>query len=92
MSKVPYAIPKANEEYLQDRAIYAEKIIKKLCNNRTIRNNARLVVGCSIIESEYKFINLLDEGYKSFLIGLYLQFLSAIWQQNDCVMIYLKIQ
>ena len=36
-----------------------------------MRKNAKLVDGCSGIQFENKFVILLDEGYLSFLIGLY---------------------
>jgi hypothetical protein len=46
--------------------------VKELCNNiEGVRKNARLVAGCSVIEFENKFVILLDEGYRSFLIEHY---------------------
>ena len=72
MNKVPYAIPKQNEGYLKSPENYAEERVKDLCNNiERVRKNAKLVDGCSGIQSENKFVILLDEGYLSFLIGLY---------------------
>jgi hypothetical protein len=66
-----YVIPKEDEQYLQNREDHAEGITKPLCNIENIRKNAKVVVGCNIIESDFKFINLVDEGYKCFLIGMY---------------------
>ena len=72
MSKTSYAIPKQNEGYVQNIETYAEEKVKKLCDNiQKVRTNAKLVKGFSIIEFENKFIPLLDEGYLSYLIGLY---------------------
>jgi hypothetical protein len=62
-----YVLPKEDE----DREGYGEKIIQNSCNRITVRNNAKQVVGCKTTELEYKFISLFDEGYKSFLLGLY---------------------
>ena len=66
-----YVIPKEGEQYLQYRENYAEGVMKPLCNMENIRKNAKMVIGCNIIETDLKFIDLLDEGYKCFLIGLY---------------------
>jgi len=72
LSKVPYAIPKQNEGYIKKVENYAEERVEELCNNiERVRKNAKLVAGCSGIEFENKFVILLDEGYLSFLIGLY---------------------
>jgi hypothetical protein len=74
LSKTPfkYTIPKQNEAYVKGVDSYAEEKVKELCNNlERVRTNAKLVTGCNAIEFEYKFIILLDEGYRSFLIGLY---------------------
>jgi hypothetical protein len=72
LNKVPYAIPKQNEGYVKSPETYAEERVKELCNNiERVRKNAKLVDGCSGIQFENKFVILLDEGYLSFLIGLY---------------------
>jgi hypothetical protein len=71
LNRVGYVIPKENEQFLQSREDYADESIEPLCNRESIHNNARLVIGCSIIHFEYKFIELLDEAYKSFLVGLH---------------------
>jgi hypothetical protein len=72
LNRVPYTIPKQNEGYVKNPENYAEERVKELCNNiERVRKNAKLVDGCSGIEFENKFVVLLDEGYLSFLIGLY---------------------
>lgn len=65
-----YIIPK-QDGHLQNREDYAKKIIGDLCGSAPIQKNAAVVRGINIIKREYKFIRLLDEAYKSFLIGLY---------------------
>ena len=72
MNKVPYAIPKQNEGYVKKPEDYAEERVKELCDNiERVRKNAKLVGWLNGIEFENKFVILLDEGYVSFLIGLY---------------------
>lgn len=71
MSNVGYAIPKEGEEYIAKREKYAEDKIRLLCDVNNIHKNARMVAGCNLIEEDLKFIVLVDEAYKSFLIGLY---------------------
>ncbi len=72
MNKVPYFIPKQNEGIIKDVETYAEEKVKELYNNiDQVRKNARLVIGCGFIEFENKFAILLDEAYRSFLIGHY---------------------
>ena len=66
-----YTIPKLDEGYLENRNIYAKKIIEDLYKSAPILANASVVNGFGIIESDYKFIKLLDEAYKCFLLGLY---------------------
>jgi hypothetical protein len=66
-----YIIPKQNKGYLQNREEYAKKIIGDLCGSAPLQVNAAIVTGIDIINGEYKFVRLLDEAYKSFLIGLY---------------------
>ena len=72
MNKVYYKIPKQNETYLKDIETYAQEKVNELCDNvERVQENAKLVIGTGVINLEYKFITLLDEGYKSFLAGLY---------------------
>jgi hypothetical protein len=65
-----YIIPKQDGR-LQNREDYAKKIVGDLCGSAPIETNAAVVKGINIINAEYKFVRLLDEAYKSFLIGLY---------------------
>lgn len=53
------------------REAYARRVIAALCSQAPIERNAGLVVGTNIINADYKFIKVLDEAYKSFLLGLY---------------------
>jgi hypothetical protein len=70
--KVYYKIPKQNETYLKDEETYAQEKVNELCEDvGRVQENAKLVIGTGVIYLEYKFITLLDEGYKSFLAGLY---------------------
>lgn len=70
-TKYYYVIPKQDKGYLHNREHYAKKIIGDLCSSAYIQNNAAVVIGINIIRVEYKFVRLLDEAYKSFLLGLY---------------------
>jgi hypothetical protein len=63
-----YVIPKQKKGRLQNREDYAMKIVGKLYDSQSIQRNAAAVRGINIIKVEYKFIRLLDEAYKSFLI------------------------
>jgi hypothetical protein len=65
-NKVGYAIPRENEQYIVSREKHAEEKLKPHFNIDNIYKNARIVVGCRIIQFDYKFISLLDEAYKSF--------------------------
>ena len=46
-------------------------MISDLCSQAPVERNAGFVVGTNIINADYKFIKVLDEAYKSFLLGLY---------------------
>jgi hypothetical protein len=56
---------------LLKREDYAKKVINDLYSQPPLEKNAGLVKGINIIKADYKFIKLLDEAYKSFLLGLY---------------------
>jgi hypothetical protein len=62
-----YVIPKQGEK----REDQANKVIDRLISNADVAKNASSVDGINIIEVDYKFVRLLDEAYKSFLLGLY---------------------
>ncbi len=71
MASPVYIIPKPDTEFIEDRKTYAKKIIEELCKSAPIPKNASVVNGIGIIQSDYKFVILLDEAYKCFLLGLY---------------------
>jgi len=66
-----YIIPKPDTEFLENRKTYAKKIIEELIKSAPVTENASVIEGTGIIQSDYKFIILLDEAYKCFLLGLY---------------------
>lgn len=66
-----YTIPKLDKGYLENRETYAKKIIEDVYKLAPIQTNASVVNGFDIIQTDYKFIKLLDEAYKCFLLGLY---------------------
>jgi hypothetical protein len=67
---VGYAIPKKDQNYITNRKEHAWKIVSKLYDKAKIEENSRLTNGCNIINFNNKFVGLLDEAYKSFLLGL----------------------
>jgi endo-1,4-beta-mannosidase len=67
---VRYAIPKKDQNYITNREVHAWKIVSKLYDKTKIEENSRLTNGCNIINFYNKFVGLLDEAYKSFLLGL----------------------
>lgn len=50
---------------------YAFNISSELIERSRIEKCARLIDGCNVITYENNFVALLDQGYKSFLLGLY---------------------
>jgi hypothetical protein len=67
-----YAIPKSDKGYLSDKISYARNIIQVLYNSAPILQNAPKVIGFDVIDyRDLKFIRLVDEAYKCFLLGMY---------------------
>lgn len=66
-----YAIPKQGQSYITTIEEYAFNISSELIARSRIEKNARLIAGCNVITYENNFVTLLDQGYKSYLLGLY---------------------
>ena len=77
-----YVIPKANDR-LETREQYALRIIEGIYDKDKTRKNANLINGCNIIRGEFKFVVLLDQAYKSFLLGLYYTTVSLSIMANE---------
>lgn len=66
-----YVIPKRGQSYMTTIEEYAFNICSELIEKSRIEKNARLIDGCNVISYENNFVALLDQGYKSYLLGLY---------------------
>lgn len=62
-----YVIPKADDKGLT-REQFALDHIEKIYDKDQIRKNANLINGYNIIKGDFKFVSLLDEAYKAFLL------------------------
>jgi hypothetical protein len=65
-----YAIPKHDEGHLTNRREYAIKLIKDLSTPSKVENKAIQIDGCDLIRFNNNFVFLLDQAYKSFLVGM----------------------
>ena len=65
-----YAIPKQGEGHLTDPEHYALNLIKDLYSESRIKENAKVINGCDLVAFNNNFVFLLDQAYKSFLMGM----------------------
>jgi hypothetical protein len=65
-----YAIPKHDEGHLTNRREYAIKLITDLSTPAKVESKAIQVEGCDLIRFNNNFVFLLDQAYKSYLIGM----------------------
>jgi hypothetical protein len=65
-----YCIPKYTDKYFLGTDLVSQ-LRKETFDDERIIKNARLIVGCEIIDFENRFTGILDLAYKSFLLGMY---------------------
>jgi hypothetical protein len=66
-----YAIPKKGDSHLTDPEQYASNLIKGLYSQEKLGENARSIEGCDLVTFNNNFVFLLDQAYKSFLMGMH---------------------
>lgn len=65
-----YCIPKNTDKNFLNADVITQ-LRKEIFDDKRIIKNARLIVGCEIIDFENRFTGILDLAYKSFLLGMY---------------------
>ena len=65
-----YCIPKNTDKNFLNADLVTQ-LRKERFDDKRILKNARLIVGCEIIDFENRFTGILDLAYKSFLLGMY---------------------